>query len=225
MATLFPWLSMEVGYDLKIIYDLWVMSEGQLTPLRTAAEEKAEELYHKLGFEAYEEARGEILDRFDFSFPRLLRYAFLTMLYSSSEHAIRSCARDLQRERNQTLKIDEIRGNFFDQANTYFKKVLNLPLATESPEWRSLQRLRVLRNAIVHHNGHWDYISKGNQDKINSWIEEDSRISCISGDLTFERGFCVDLYTDVEKWVDALVEQVEDVKREKMDQPQGSSTE
>ncbi len=197
-----------IGYELYGLYDYWAGFSDELKALEKRETLKSLRVLEKKGWINDEIERQnvyqEISHRYQNAFPRLLNYTFLTMLYSISEFAITEFARELKIKKDIELEFTDIRGSFFTQVKTYFNKVLHFPLPTDCPEWLSLQKLRILRNAIVHDHGYWEQIPKNDQKKIDSWIESGDGIKMYLSEIEFTRSFCENIYADVKKWLDSL---------------------
>jgi hypothetical protein len=122
--------------------------ESQPPPDQEAYDESLAELqYHKREF-------GNIM-------PRILGYAFVTMLYSETELQFKRLCSELEVKRALPRSLDKHKGmlkatktttnGFVPLVQSYFR-ALSLPLMTDA-ELKTLAELALLRNTIVHSGG------------------------------------------------------------------------
>jgi hypothetical protein len=71
----------------------------------------------------------------------------------------------------------------------YFKDELHFPLCVDCRLYQGLQKIIVLRDSIAHGNGQRTSIKPEHWKKIERWSKQDTRISVLDDNLTFEEGF------------------------------------
>lgn len=95
----------------------------------------------------------EILEsRFDFDFPKLLRYSIVTLLHTVVESQLIRLANHLRNKKGLSLQAKDFRGTSIEQTKLYFNKVVNLNVSND-PAWGALRDLAELRDIIVHRGG------------------------------------------------------------------------
>ena len=111
--------------------------------------------------------------------PRFFRGPFIVTLWSVIESSIVDVANYIQKQKNKSLSMKDIRGkNFLNQANKYFEHVIDFNLFNDKDVANRLEMLRILRNVIAHCNGRLDSIkNKKDLTKIEQWSKENIGIT------------------------------------------------
>ena len=95
----------------------------------------------------------EIIEsKFDFDFPKLLRYSIVTLLHTVVESQLIRLANYLRDRNGLSLQVKDFRGTSIEQTKLYFNKVVNLNVSNDQA-WDELRDLATLRNIIVHRGG------------------------------------------------------------------------
>ncbi|MBL7068014.1 MAG: hypothetical protein ISS29_09225 [Candidatus Marinimicrobia bacterium] len=130
--------------------------------------------------------------------PRYFRSPFLVTLWAVSESAIIEVGDYIQKQKDIPLNMKDIRGkNFLDQANKYFKYILEFKLFTKEAYDR-LEMLRILRNVIAHCNGRLDAIkNKEDLKKLKKWNKEKIGITLLINSIIFSELFLKQTYNFV----------------------------
>ncbi len=107
---------------------------------------------------------GQMPSEFEFDYYRLERISefenilfssFIVTIYSYLESKLISYCRDLEKQSPQKVLWSDLAGkNVVDKAMTYLIKVQQIELSLgSSTEWEKIQKIRSLRNQIVHEQG------------------------------------------------------------------------
>ncbi|HLW81980.1 MAG TPA: hypothetical protein VKS20_08065 [Candidatus Acidoferrales bacterium] len=105
---------------------------------------------------------------FEQYFPSLQRRAALITVYSYFEHELHKLCILFQHEKGLGLTPTDLRGKGFEQSADYLQKVVGLPIDKQSSEWKSLKKIRAIRNVIVHRDGRL----QGSQGKIPAEVRD-----------------------------------------------------
>ncbi len=95
----------------------------------------------------------------------------------------------MQERKGLETPLNAGKGDFLGRARKYYRDDLNLELSSSNQSWERLKILAMLRNAIVHANGHLDRVNPQNRKKIFKWIEQDIGIEDYDGELTVNGSF------------------------------------
>ena len=80
-------------------------------------------------------------------------------------------------KQQQALSLDDIRGNFLEQAKKYFKDVLHFELCSNNTAWERIKMLSELRNAIAHTNGRVELLKDTAQKAVRTLEAKDIGIN------------------------------------------------
>jgi hypothetical protein len=105
-----------------------------------------------LPWEDYDSKRQELDSQYLFTFPRILSFSMITLLYTVLERRLTVLADYLRWRDGHALRLVEFRGDLLRRSATYYRKVLNIRL-TDDPAWPELRDLEFLRHCIVHKGG------------------------------------------------------------------------
>ena len=105
------------------------------------------------------------MDRINLKLSRILRNPFLVTLFSVYESTVVEIAGFIQ---GKKVRSDDIRGNFLDGSNRYYKKELQFQLMGDNERWKRLRLLSDLRNAVAHGVGRVDMVNEGTMCRIRA---------------------------------------------------------
>jgi len=94
-----------------------------------------------------EDERRELRDYF----PNLLRSSLFVTIYSVVENELNTLCKQLAKK--DGLKVEDLRGNGIQRANTFLVRVCRVDFPEDSQEWQLLRDYNQIRNLIVHGNG------------------------------------------------------------------------
>lgn len=141
--------------------------------------------------------------------PRFFRNPALVSLYAIYESGVTGIASHLQQRSRKNLKLKDIRGGgFLDQANKYFKYVLEVPLYSDNFTWKHLKMLMVLRHTIAHCNGRLEAVNEKHREKIKKWEKQNIGINIHHGDLIISENFLRETYLIVKESLCDLIKRV-----------------
>lgn len=144
----------------------------------------------------------------EITLPRILRNPFLVSLFAVYESTVTEIADFIREEKGLKLRLGDIRrSGFLDQAQLYYKHILQFELSTDNERWKRLKILSVLRNAIAHTNGRWDAIKEKDRCRLmrQEGVKEDLGFVVVSECFLRETVRVVkddlqDLLARFEKW-------------------------
>ncbi len=84
--------------------------------------------------------------------PRLAAYSCIILLYSVVENQLQAYAEQVGKKQNSSFCVQDLRGHGVRQVALYLSRVAGIDL-TKDPDWADIERLRELRNLIVHAGG------------------------------------------------------------------------
>lgn len=162
-------------------------------------------------------AAQEIYDINELVLSRFFLSPIIVMFWSMYESAIIEIAKHIQVKCNHDINMNDLRGNFLVRSEKYFKSVLDFPLITDSIEKRHIEKLMVLRNAIVHGSGRKEIVNKDDWKKIEQWQEENEGISIVGYNcLSFSLDFIKKTHKIVDKILNDLINRVKkNIRNEK----------
>lgn len=103
---------------------------------------------------------------------RFLTGSALVAVWASYEAGIGSVARYIAQQKQLSLAMSDLRGDFLTRARRYFDAILAFPLHPPDTDWDHLRRLATLRHAIAHANGTIDQLDSGSAKIIEQWAAE-----------------------------------------------------
>ncbi len=204
----------EVLYELNATERYISLFEGQLPILVKQEEDKALDRIReeRLDMDDGETdlIRQELYDLTENVLPRFFRNAILVTLWSIFESAMIDIANELQSAQQRALGIDDIKGDFLERTNKYFRHIVNFPLNVSGKEWQRINMLKVLRNAIAHCNGRFENITKDKDKKeIRKWEKANIGISVeMFGNLMFSKPFVAETFYCVNNFLTSVIAEV-----------------
>ncbi len=147
-------------------------------------EEQIKYLYEKRHGEIQEKIEKENLDEADIDiefqeywhkvediYPKSFRGSFIVNLWAFYESSITQVANFLREHKSISLKLSDIRGDFIERAQKYFKYVLKFELHPVSNN-EILKNLYVLRNGFAHANGKLENMNSSTRNSIKEMINQ-----------------------------------------------------
>lgn len=125
----------------------------------------------------------------DFLFPRFFWGPFLVSVYAVFESAVTEAARLIQKAKGQQISLNDIRGEFLERSQKYFKHILEFNLCNNSEAWKAIKMLAEVRHAIAHTNGRIDMLKEKSRKKIQEWENQNIGISSDMGLLLVNENF------------------------------------
>jgi hypothetical protein len=193
------WHQFELGLSASLI-DSFVRGV-ELQALETFDQYQKEKQTHVVtygdddGEELVEEFRG--LNSGDFDLPSLFQHYFPSLQRRSAfmtvwgffEHELNKLCSLYQREKRFTLELSDMNGDGVDRSTKYLAKVAGLDVHYDSREWQTIQRLRMLRNAIAHKDG--KLLNKRGEPlpELISFVAKSSFLTKDSDEVVLKEGF------------------------------------
>ena len=120
------------------------------------------------------DSASENFQQFDTFFPNSLRESMIVRSFSFLEFNMKRLCDKLYKERNLVFKMKDLKGNSdLECSQTYLKKTCNIVFGDFNPEWEFIDKVRVLRNFIVHSNGEFNL----NNHKVAKFVTENNSLS------------------------------------------------
>lgn len=138
--------------------------------------------------------------------PRFFWGAFIVSLYAVLEASIIEIARLLQKAQNQGIAITDLRGDFLERANKYYKHVLNFELCSDDKTWQRIKHLASVRHSIAHANGRIDVLNDNNRKAIKTLEKQNVGISSYNGYVLLDSSFVKETFSKVRSMLENLVE-------------------
>ena len=143
----------------------------------------------------------------EFLIPRFFRGPFLVSLYAVYESAIIEIAKLIQKKRGTSISINDIKGDFFERANKYYKDVIDFPLYSDDEAWQRIKMFSVLRHAIAHANGRIEMLNDKTKQSIANLEKQKVGVSSMSGFVIIEERFLKDTLGLIRESLNNLVKQ------------------
>ena len=153
----------------------------------------------------WHEARQEYDNRMDFLLPRFFRGPFLVSLYAVYESAVTEIARIIQDKQFQHISINDLKGNFLEKANKYYKHILQFELYSEQRTWHRVKMLFELRNAFAHVNGRFEMLNEKSRRFIKNFERQNIGISIYDGYIVCDANIVADIFDAVRGSLEELV--------------------
>jgi len=143
---------------------------------------------------------------------RTIDSLFLSMLASLVifESAITEIAEELKKKQDQSLGLNDIRGDFLTRSKNYFTDVLKFPFLRDNQEWQGLRRIMTLRNVIAHENGRIEGVKGDVVNKINEWEQAGIGLSIEMDRLMLSEKFLRDSSNLISQVVREVIKRVEE---------------
>jgi len=203
----------EIFYELGTLESYMNSIETQLPSLIKIEEEK---MFKRLRYKGshndtdeLDEIRKKLFHLAEDVYPRYFRGLILVTLWAIFESAIYKIAKEIKDQQEHGVGLNDIRGDLLRRTKKYFNHILKFPLDTGGNDWRQLQILKVLRNAIVHGNGQLDNIkNEADIKKIEKWEQENIGITIIMGSLLFSPDLVRKTFAAVSSTINNLTQEV-----------------
>jgi hypothetical protein len=165
----------------------------EFKPPAGVSEEEYQELYGE-----HQEQLHQLDYEFTIAYPRLLRYAFVTILHSLVETGLRSVCNVVGERKALGKRIGPRDDKFFERAKEILRAA-SLSSVICDPKWVALSDLQKVRDCIVHHGGR--VADSRDAERLHCLIEQSIGLSLQSGEhflalpedeglLIVERSFC-----------------------------------
>lgn len=209
----FDFRFVELFHELYALEDYIDSVESQLPDLIKKEEEKAYNMLNEKGYGndpiERNQVEQQLYELIEEVLPRYFWGPLLVTLWAIFELGLVEIAREVKDQQNQTIKLNDLRGNVLERSDKYFNHILRLNLNTEDESWAHLQMFCVLRNALTHANGRIDNLKgEKERDKINKWSKDNIGISQTNGVLVFTPEFVKKTYSIVFEVIKNLTDQV-----------------
>ena len=201
----------------EINYELWALSEylefmERHLPNLSETERKRilSSVYSNLNHDNGEiQLAYQIADDIETSvLPRHFRAPFVISLWSVFEAAIREISEYIQEKQNQSLGLNDIRGDFLSRVEKYYHHVLQYEICIDGTSWEQIKIIALVRNIFAHANGRKSAIEKGTWNRLENWINENGGLH-IDGDFVIpSAAFVRNSYNVIFSLLDDLMNRV-----------------
>lgn len=92
--------------------------------------------------------------KFDHDFPNKIRYSTLIQTYSILEFYSRWLCQNIGTLKSTVFQFSDLKGRSdLEKTKLFLKRVYEIDFSKLEPEWGFINKMRKIRNQIVHHNG------------------------------------------------------------------------
>ena len=164
--TVLEWYRDDFGFSKPIIdgFVRLVEEQADAAPQQYSAGKQIDTIEEDLGEDGVhgyivETFRGFDSDSYDVeslwkdTFPSLLRRSALITVYGYFEHELVRLCNRFKHEKKFRLSVTDLKDDGIKGAVNYLEKVANLDVHKNGAEWKSMNHVRVIRNAVVHRDG------------------------------------------------------------------------
>lgn len=190
----FDFYLLEIESTLAGLSDFLAFIEQEMTPVYDERRKKLKAELEAKGVE-WAEAQMElqVLDHLSENvFPRTLRAGFVMTLWGALEGGLTEAAREIGKHQAAKLKLRHLHGGGLERLNSYFRRVLGVPLVDKSADLRRLRDLQIIRNAYAHANGRFAMMSKEAQSQVSGLASRDVGVSIDWGHVVLTAAFAQD---------------------------------
>jgi hypothetical protein len=202
----------ETDYSVRILSDYFNVVEKALETFEPQEKKAIDEKWEKI-HGRFVEATSEKIEhivRFSEEYPKRLRYSFILQLFIALESRGKALCDEInKRNEKLLLRVSDLRGGgTLNGIKTFLSKVYPVPDVTDD-QWRALDDLRVIRNCLVHKNGHIDLADKDAQRLTKIIAEEQGIDVSPDGYLGIERCYCEKALRSVIAFFEVVFEKAE----------------
>jgi len=205
---------LDISLELHALEDHYELIEKQLLHLGEAEKSALDEYRRKENLTPedpeWDLARQECEQKVEFLLPRFFWAPFIVALYAVFETGVTEIARLLQKSHAQEIGIDDLRGDFLERANKYYKNILKFTLCDDDKTWQRIKMLAELRHAIAHANGRLDMLKEKSRRKVRAWEKQKIGISSYYNYLLIDSAFAKETLTQIRFSLESLVERYKD---------------
>lgn len=201
---------LDVSLELYALEDHYELIEKQIANLSKIEKTALDEYIKKESLTPddpeWDLARYECDQKVEFLLPRFFWGAFIVSLYAVLETSITEIARLLQQAQKQGISITDLRGDFLERANKYYKYILNFELCNDTKTWQRIKHLASVRHAIAHANGRMDMVNEKNRKAIKTLEKHDIGISSYNNYVLLDSVFAKETFSKVRTMLEDLVD-------------------
>lgn len=139
-------------------------------------------------------------------FPSLQRRSALITLYSFFENELDGLCSLYKTEKAFSLEVSDLKSTGIDRATLYLEKVAGLNVHKSSQEWKTIKRIQLLRNLIVHRSGR---VSEAKDKPLIQLVDSSQTLTLKpDGEIVVEKGFlslAVNTYKNYFKLLDNAI--------------------
>ena len=140
-----------------------------------------EEYYYML-----EDTYSKKYHNYDKYYPNRLRSALILQTYSTMEFYLKKICDIICWSNKLKFEVSEIKATGdLDRIKKYLKKTTNIDFNTLNPEWKHINQIRLLRNQIVHNDGHFEIISEQNKNDMVDIIKNNESLGVLENEEKF----------------------------------------
>lgn len=164
--TVLDWYRDDFGFSAPIIdaFVRLVEEQADAAPLKYNAGKKIETAEEDLGEDGVHGYHVELFEGFGSdsynveslwkdTFPSLLRRSAVLTVYGYFEHELVRLCNRFKKEKKFQLSLTDLKGDGIERAVNYLWKVANLNVHKGTEVWQSMNRVRLIRNAVAHRDG------------------------------------------------------------------------
>ncbi|SRR6266571_1732866 len=201
----------EVGYELMVLAQYITLLEANL-PTVVDAEKRRVWVDLDPDDDADRQIGHHLEDRLDQGVTtRFLAGAAMIATWAIYEATVSQMADYVRDQKEVSLRMSRLKGDFLERARTYYDDVLKFDLHPLGTDWTRLQRLAELRHLIAHANGRlWD-VPGEDRKRLESWIKSTAGLSIVGDEyVVVSLDFVRQSHTFVDGLLKDLVDRVRD---------------
>jgi len=206
----FDFRLLDVSSELFTLEDFLEIIEKQIDHVNNSEKLIRDDLIKKQNLSPNDPEWHEIQQIYDYRIdvliPRLFRSPFLVSLYAVYESAVIEMSRLIQKKQGQHISLNDIKGDFLDQAKKYYKHILRFELCKDNTSWQYITMLSELRHAIAHTNGRLDMLKEKSRKSIRKWEKEGIGIEINSGYIIVDSDFLKRIFGIVHSSLEELIQ-------------------
>ncbi len=201
----------EVGYELMVLAQYITLLEANL-PTVVDAEKRRVWVDLDPDDDADRQIGHHLEDRLDQGVTtRFLAGAAMIATWAIYEATVSQMADYVRDQKEVSLRMSRLKGDFLERARTYYDDVLKFDLHPLGTDWTRLQRLAELRHLIAHANWRlWD-VPGEDRKRLESWIKSTAGLSIVGDEyVVVSLDFVRQSHTFVDGLLKDLVDRVRD---------------
>ena len=124
-----------------------------------------------------EDSLSEEYRKFEQFYQNNLRFSTILFSYSCLEYQLKKICNHIQDIKKLPFSVKDLQGQGdIEKVKKYLEKTCNLDLKVLNPEWDFINKLRLVRNTIVHSKGEFE-LSKDKDNTIAQFVKQHSSLT------------------------------------------------
>ena len=147
---------------------------------------------------------------FEEHFPSLQRRSAMITVYGYFEHELVRLCNLFKDEKQLSLSFSDLKDDGIQRSTNYLQKVAHLNVHKNSPTWKSINRVRIIRNMVVHRDVRLRDSQGRIPSEVNDAVTNLKHLRTTESEIVLEMGFVaqvVDIFKAYFKLIDDSIQE------------------